>query len=208
MVVWPTATPGTSVMASSGAVGRMPTFRPKSEARGRGLGGVSWVAANAAVTKKTVTTAKNLLSMGVVYGQNTFENGSALGTLGRGFLDWNRSGTSERFQETDNLPALRFGQLGPYRHATADDTVGQNPENCAWFGGLDIRNEKTWPSLSAFGFTAVALRAVLRVQNTAGGDRFGVVPKRILSGASLVWSFFDFSINGVFFLRCAGSVLG
>jgi hypothetical protein len=73
---------------------------------------------------------------------------------------------------------------------------------------LDFRDEKTGGSLSAFGFTAVALGAVLRVQNTSGGDGFGVVLKRILSGAALVWSFFDFSINGGFFLRCAESVLG
>jgi hypothetical protein len=41
MVVCPTSTPETSVIASSGPVGRMPTFNPKSEARGRVLGALS-----------------------------------------------------------------------------------------------------------------------------------------------------------------------
>src|ERR1700730_5609243 len=208
MVVCPTATPGTSVMALRAPVGRMPTLRPKSEARGRGLGVVFWAAMNAAVNTKTVTMAKNLLRMRVVYGQNTFENGERLGALGRGFFDWQRRGVSERFQKTDKLPALRFGQLGPDRHATADDTVCQNPENCARFGALDFRDEKTGASLSGVGFTAVPLGAMLREQYAPGGDRFAVVPKRIFSGAGLVRSFFDFSINGVFFLRCAGKVLG
>jgi len=38
MVVCPTYRPATSVIASSGPVGRTPTFSPKSEARGRALG--------------------------------------------------------------------------------------------------------------------------------------------------------------------------
>ena len=70
-------------MALSGPVGRMPTLSPKSEARGRALGGVFWAAANAAVNAKTVTMAKNLLRMGVVYGQNTFENGERSRFTGR-----------------------------------------------------------------------------------------------------------------------------
>jgi hypothetical protein len=97
---------------------------------------------------------------------------------------------------------LRFGELGPDRHATSDDTVRQNPENCAWFSVLDFRDEKTGASLSAFGFTSVALRAMLREQNASGGDRFAVIPKRILSGARLFWSFFDFSVNGAFSSMC------
>jgi hypothetical protein len=97
------------------------------------------------------------------------------GALGRGFSHWNRSGTSERFQETDKLPALRFGQLGPDRHAAADYTICQNPENCARFSALDFRDEKTWGSLPAFCLATVALRAMLCVENAAGGNRFGVV---------------------------------
>ena len=62
-------------MASSGPVGRMPTFRPRSDVRGRALGVAFWAAVNAAVSTKTVTMAKNLLLMGIVYGQNVFENG-------------------------------------------------------------------------------------------------------------------------------------
>src|SRR6266478_6417640 len=67
-VVCPTWTPATSVIASSGPVGKMPTFSPMSEARGRALGGVFWAAANAAVNK-TVATAKSLLAMGIAYDQ-------------------------------------------------------------------------------------------------------------------------------------------
>ena len=37
-MVWPTSTPATSVIASNDPVGRMPTFSPKSEARGRVFG--------------------------------------------------------------------------------------------------------------------------------------------------------------------------
>jgi len=83
-------------MASSGPVGRMPTFRPRSEVRGRALGVAFCAAVNAAVNTKTVIMAKNLLRIGVVYGQNVFENGKPR-ALGRGFFDWNRRGISERF---------------------------------------------------------------------------------------------------------------
>ena len=37
MVVWPTSAPATSVIASRGPIGRIPTFSPRSEARGREL---------------------------------------------------------------------------------------------------------------------------------------------------------------------------
>src|SRR6266478_5428571 len=68
MVVCPTSTPATSVIASSGAVGRTPTFNPRSEKRGRGVRVVFWAAANA-VASKTVATAKSLLVMGIAYDQ-------------------------------------------------------------------------------------------------------------------------------------------
>ena len=57
MVVCPTSTPATSVIASSGPVGRMPTLSPKSEARGRALELVS-CATGAAVASKTTTAAR------------------------------------------------------------------------------------------------------------------------------------------------------
>jgi len=75
MVVWPTATPTTSVIASSEPVGKMPIFSPRSEERGRAVGVLFWATANA-VNEKIVATAKNLWVMGVVYGQNSFENES------------------------------------------------------------------------------------------------------------------------------------
>jgi hypothetical protein len=40
------------------------------------LGAVFWAVAANTGTKKTAATAKNLWVMGVVYGQNSFENGS------------------------------------------------------------------------------------------------------------------------------------
>jgi hypothetical protein len=43
--------------------------------------------------------------------------------LWRGLLDWNSRGSSERLQESHQLPTLRFGQLGPDRHSAAYDTV-------------------------------------------------------------------------------------
>src|SRR6202167_513070 len=42
IVLCPPATPATSVIALSGPVGRMPTFNPKSEVRGRSFGVVVW----------------------------------------------------------------------------------------------------------------------------------------------------------------------
>src|SRR5205814_9770923 len=55
--VCPTSTPATSVITSSGPVGRMPTLSPKSEARGRALELVS-CATGAAVASKTTTAAR------------------------------------------------------------------------------------------------------------------------------------------------------
>ena len=59
MVVCPTSTPATSVIASSGPVGRMPIFS-KSEARGRAFEGV-FCAITAAVASKATTAARILL---------------------------------------------------------------------------------------------------------------------------------------------------
>src|SRR5438046_8449064 len=60
MVVCPTATPATSVIALSGPVGRMPTFSPNSEARGRPLE-VVFCATMAAVASKAAMAARILL---------------------------------------------------------------------------------------------------------------------------------------------------
>src|SRR5260370_2702546 len=68
IVVCPTSTPATSVIASSGPVGRIPTFSPRSAARGRALEVVFWAAANA-VSNKSVAVAKTLLTMGIAYDQ-------------------------------------------------------------------------------------------------------------------------------------------
>jgi hypothetical protein len=51
MVVCPTSTAATSVIAPSGPVGRIPTFNPKSEARGRALA----VSATATAVTSTAT---------------------------------------------------------------------------------------------------------------------------------------------------------
>jgi hypothetical protein len=59
-------------MALSAPVGRMPTFRPRSEARGRGLGVTFCAAANVEINE-SVAMAKSLLGMGVVYGQKLFD---------------------------------------------------------------------------------------------------------------------------------------
>src|SRR4029453_256388 len=62
MVVCPTSTPATSVIALSGPVGRMPTFRPKSEARGRALEVVLWAKAPE-LTNRIAAAAKSLLTI-------------------------------------------------------------------------------------------------------------------------------------------------
>ena len=68
MVVCPTSTPATSVIALSGPVGRMPTLRPKSEARGRGLEVVLWARATeftsmiAAATRSSLAIAPNYIN--------------------------------------------------------------------------------------------------------------------------------------------------
>src|ERR1035437_93406 len=59
-VVCPTSTPATSVIASSGPVGRTPTFSPKSEARGR-ASGVVFCAARAAVSSKSIMAGRSFL---------------------------------------------------------------------------------------------------------------------------------------------------
>src|ERR1019366_815448 len=60
MVVCPTSTPATSVIASSGPVGRAPTFNPKSEARGR-VSEVVFCATAEAVTSNTAMDARVFL---------------------------------------------------------------------------------------------------------------------------------------------------
>src|SRR6266480_4131399 len=58
IVVWPTSTPATSVMALSGPVGRMPTFSPKSEARGRLLEFALCAETDKASNKEAATATK------------------------------------------------------------------------------------------------------------------------------------------------------
>lgn len=66
MVVCPTLTPATSMIASSGPVGRMPIFSPKSEARGRALG-IVFCARVAAVIVKTAVTTRSVLVIALDY---------------------------------------------------------------------------------------------------------------------------------------------
>src|SRR5580698_11078684 len=83
MVVCPTSTPPTSVMAFRGPVGRIPTFRPRSEARGRTVG-VVFCAAAKAVANKNVATAKSLLTMGLAYVQISTQLNRLSQSLGHG----------------------------------------------------------------------------------------------------------------------------
>src|SRR6516164_5950229 len=66
IVVCPTWTPATSVIALSGPVGRMPTFRPKSEERGRALEVVLW-AETAELARRIAAAARSSLAIAPNY---------------------------------------------------------------------------------------------------------------------------------------------
>jgi hypothetical protein len=54
IVVWPTATPATSVIALSGPGARTPTFKPNSEARGRLFDPGFWAETNIETSRNHV----------------------------------------------------------------------------------------------------------------------------------------------------------
>ena len=67
---------------------------------------------------------------------------------------------SERLDIADQLPPLWFGELRPYRHAAANDAVGQEPEDGARSGLLHGGGKQAGGFLAAFGHLSVALGAV------------------------------------------------
>src|ERR1051326_824635 len=73
-------------------------------------------------------------------------------------------GLAQRFNVRDDLPALRFRQLGPDGHAAADYTVGENPEKCSGRGGLNFLGAQTRSLPSSRGFVPMTFRAMLLEQ--------------------------------------------
>src|SRR6266581_9570264 len=115
------------------------------------------------------------------------------GASGRRFRLWRRS--AERFDVTDELPALRLGQFRPHRHALPNDAIRQDPENRARFGVLNFGGAQTWCSLTAFGRIAVTFRATLLKENPARGHSVGIFFQWIALGTSFFWGLADFGIH-------------
>ena len=70
---------------------------------------------------------------------------------------------------------LRLRQLRPYGPAATYHSVGQNSEERARRGTLDLVFEQARSLLAAFGPIPMAFRAVLRVELAACRNRIGVI---------------------------------
>ena len=88
---------------------------------------------------------------------------------------WNRMGSgAERLDVANQLPALGFGEFGPYGHTTADHTIGQQPEKGAGRGILHFIGAQARTLLPALGHVSVALGTVLSEEFAAGCRSIGI----------------------------------
>src|SRR6266851_823211 len=111
-----------------------------------------------------------------------------------------RRSDAERLNVSDELPALRLRKLGPNRHASAHDSVGQNPKDRSGRGVPDFPSAQAWTPLRALGVLAVAFRTVALEEKAARSHRIGILFKWISLGKGLFRRLGEFRI-GVGILR-------
>jgi len=102
---------------------------------------------------------------------------------------------SEGFDIAHKLPALRLRQLRPNRHAAADNSIGEDPEQRASRSLLHFAHPQARPFMSAFAHFAVTLGAVLVEELAARHDGFGITLQWITTALSFRRSFRQFGIN-------------
>jgi|ERR1051326_1747589 len=95
---------------------------------------------------------------------------------------------AKRFNVRDNLPALRFRQLGPDGHAAADHAVGEDPEKCSGGRGLNFFGAQTRSLPSARGRVPMTFRAMLLEQLLACQGSVRIVCERIALATRLLWN--------------------
>jgi len=95
-------------------------------------------------------------------------------------------GTTDSVQESNHLPALRFGQLRPRRHSVAYNPVRQNPEEFSRRRLLHTIGSQAWTSLRAVGRLAMALGTMLLEELLPGGGGPGIVCKWVAPGSCLL----------------------
>src|SRR5882762_6130151 len=105
----------------------------------------------------------------MVYSQGEMRHPIWLGIL-RNIRRLGRS-DSERFDVRNKLPTLRLWQFRPYRHASANHTIGQNPEHSSRRGTLDFDGSQTrgfFPTERGFtmAFSTVLLKQIFPSRNS------------------------------------------
>ena len=75
----------------------------------------------------------------------------------------------EGLDEANQLPALGFGELGPYRHAAPDHAVSQQPEERSRSGALHLVGAQAGGLFSTLSHVSVALGAMLGEEFASGG---------------------------------------
>src|SRR6266446_4211002 len=103
---------------------------------------------------------------------------------------------TKRFQVTDELPALWFGQLRPHRHSFSNHAIRQDPENRARRGALHFRDAEVWPFLAALRRITVTLGAVLLEENSACGNGVRILLQRICALARFFRRLLQLRVDG------------
>lgn len=106
----------------------------------------------------------------------------------------------------DKLPALRFGQFGPVRHISPDNSVAEDPKEHSRSSCLHLWDAEAWPLLSSLGSAAVALGAMACKKLFAGCDGSRITLQRILPGASALRRFLQLGIRLIRLSRCSDGI--
>src|SRR6267154_3334588 len=102
---------------------------------------------------------------------------------------------AKRFYVRNKLPTLWLWQFGPYRHASANHAIGQNPEHSSWRGTLDFDGTQTRRFFSAQrGFT-MAFGTVLLKQIFPSRNSIWILLERVTLRASFLRRLFNFAVN-------------
>src|SRR5712671_2872954 len=99
------------------------------------------------------------------------------------------------FYVRNKLPTLRLRQFGPYRHASANHTIGQNPEHSSRCGTLDFDSTQTRGFFATERGFAMAFGTVLLKQIFPSRNSIRILLERVTLRASFLRRLFNFAVH-------------
>src|SRR5579864_1334103 len=110
-------------------------------------------------------------------------------------LFWRCLRWAQRLDVADQLPALRLGQAGPYRHTLAHNAIGKQPEQGARRRLLHVRGAQAGTLLPAIGIRSVTLCAMLFEELGARCYSLIVRFERVAPGCGFGWYLRQFRVD-------------